>query len=74
MKRSNERKTTFTLFHKPRGNHSLSLQHPNLNIKNYKINRSTSIKFLCISVNEHLTWVDPLTIVENKLSKNLGLS
>ena len=74
MKRLNERKTKFTLFHKPRGNDSLSLQHPNLNIKNYKINRSTSIKFLCISANEHLTWVDPLTIVENKLSKNLGLS
>ena len=69
----NEGKTKFTLFHKPRDNDNLPLQLPNLRINNYKINRSLSIKFLGALVDENLTWVDHITTVANKLSKNLGL-
>ena len=61
------------LFHKPGDKDNLSLQISNLKINNYKIKRSSSTKFLCVLVDENLTWVDHITIVESKLSKNLGL-
>ena len=69
----NEGKTKFTLFHKPRDKDNLLLQLPNLKINNNEIKRSSSIKFLGVLVDENLTWIDQITLVENKLSKNLGL-
>ena len=69
----NEGKTKFTLFHKPHDKDNLPLQLPNLKINNNKIKRSSSIKFLGVLVDENLTWIDHITLVENKLSKNLGL-
>ena len=69
----NEGKTKFTLFHKPRDKDNLPLQLPNLKINNNEIKRSSSIKFLGVLVDENLTWIDHITLVENKLSKNLGL-
>ena len=52
----NERKTKFTLFHKPRAKDNLPPQLPNLKINNNKIKISSSIKFLGVLVNENLTW------------------
>ena len=69
----NEGKTKFTLFHKPRDKDNLPLQLPNLKINNNQIKRSSSIKFLGVFVDENLTCIDHITLVENKLSKNLGL-
>ena len=69
----NEGKTKFTLFHKLRDKDNLPLQLPNLKINNNEIKRSSSIKFLGVLVDENLTWIDHITLVENKLSKNLGL-
>ena len=66
-------KTKLTLFHKPRDKDNLPLQLPNLKINNNEIKRSSSIKFLGVLVDENLTWIDHITLVENKLSKNLGL-
>ena len=66
----NEGKTKFTLFHKPRDKDNLSLQLPNLKINNNEIKRYSSIKFLGVLVDENLTWIDHITLVENK---NLGL-
>ena len=68
-----EGKTKFILFHKPRDNGNLPLQLLNLKINNYKIKRPSSIKFFSVLVDENLTWVDHITILESKLSKNLGL-
>ena len=48
-------------------------QLPALKINNYEIKRSSSIKFLGVMVDEHLNWKDHINIIENKLSKNLGL-
>ena len=42
-------------------------------INYYEIKRSTSIIFLGILVDEHLSWIDHISTLENKLSKNLGL-
>ena len=69
----NEGKTKFTLFHKPCDKDNLRLQLPNLKMNNNEIKRSPSIKFLGVLVDENLTWIDHITLVENKLSKNLGL-
>ena len=69
----NKGKTKFTLFQKPRDNNNLPLQVSNLKINNYKMKISLSIKFFGVLVGENLSWVDHLTVVERKLSKNLGL-
>ena len=68
-----EGKTKFTLFHKQRAEDNLPLQLPNLNINNNEIKQSSPIKFLGVLVDQNLTWIDHITLVENKLSKNLGL-
>ena len=67
----NEEKTN--LFPKPPDKVNLPLQLPKLKINNYKIKRSSLVKFLDVLVDEGLTWVDHITTVENKHSKNLGL-
>ena len=44
-----------------------------LKLNDYDIKKSSSIKFLGVLVDEHLSWPDHINILENKLSKNLGL-
>ena len=69
----NEDKTTFTFFHRIQDRDNLPLRLPILKINDYDIKRSSSIKFLGVLVDEHLSWTDHINILENKLSKNLGL-
>ena len=69
----NEDKTRFTLFYKLQDRDNLPLQLPVLKINNYEIKRWTSIKFLGVMVDEHLNWKDHINVIENKVSKNLGL-
>ena len=69
----NESKTKFTLFHKSWDKDNLPLKLPILKINNFEIKRTTSIKFLGIMVDENLTWNDHIHILQNKLSKNIGL-
>ena len=69
----NEDETRFTLFHRPQDRDNLSLRLPALKINDYEMKRLSSIKFLGIFVDEHLSWVDHINTLENKLSKNLGL-
>ena len=40
-------------------------------MNNYKVKRSSSIKFLGVIVDKHLNWKDHTSIIENKLSKNI---
>ena len=69
----NESKTKFTLFHKSWDKDNLPLTLPILKINNFEIKRTTSIKFLGIMVDENFTWNNHIHILENKLSKNIGL-
>ena len=69
----NEDKTRFTLFCKLQDRDNLPLQLPVFKINNYEIKRSSSIKFLGVMVDENLNWKDRINVIENKLSKNLGL-
>ena len=69
----NEDKTTFTLFHRIQDRDNFPLRLPILKINDYDIKRSSSIKFVRVLVDEHLSWTDHIYILKNKLSKNLGL-
>ena len=69
----NESKTKFTLFHKSWDKNILPLKLQILKINNFEIKGTISIKFLGIMVDENLTWNDHIHILENKLSKNIGL-
>ena len=37
------------------------------------IKRITSVKYLGALIDEHLTWKEHITVIENKVSKNLGI-
>ena len=38
-----------------------------------EIKRITSVKYLGVLIDEHLTWKEHITVIENKVSKNLGI-
>ena len=61
------------LFHKLQDRDNLSLQLPVLKINNYEIERSSSIKFIGVLVDEHLNWKDHINIIKNKHCKSLVL-
>ena len=42
-------------------------------IGNNNIERKTSIKFLGVMLDEHISWTDHVRTVENKKAKNIGL-
>ena len=68
-----EDKTRFTLFHRRQDKDNLLLQLPALKKNGYEIKQSSSIKFFEIFVDEHLSWIDHVNTLENKLSKSLSL-
>ena len=67
----NEGKITYTFFHKFRQKANISLKLPVLAINGKVIERTTSIKFLGILLDEHLSWKNHISVVENKVSKIL---
>ena len=69
----NKYKTKYTFFHKAREKDNIPLKLPALFINDKEIERVTSIKFLGVLFDEHLSWKDHITVIENKISKNLGL-
>ena len=40
---------------------------------NNDIERKSSIKFLGVILDEHISWIDHVRTVENKIAKNIGL-
>ena len=69
----NKDKSRFIIFHELQYRDNLPLQQSVLKINNYKIERSSSMKFLRVMVDEHLKWKYHIHIVENKFSKKFGL-
>ena len=69
----NVKKTKFTLFYKNYFKDEIPLKPPALMIGNNNIERKTSIKFLGVMLDEHISWTDPVRTVENKKAKNIGL-
>ena len=54
-----------------RGNIPLAL--PTLKINNTLIKRVDHIKFLRVLFDENLTWKNHINLIENKMSKSLGI-
>ena len=69
----NKDKTKYTFFHKTREKDNIPLELSLLFINEREIKRITPIKFLGVLIDEHLTWKEHITVIENKSSKNLGL-
>ena len=65
-------KTKYLFFHKPSKKDNIHLRLPKLKINNYEIQRAKSIKFLGISLEQHLTWKEHRKGTENKIG--IGIS
>ena len=69
----NKDKTRYRFFHKTREKDNIPLKLPSLFINDRDIKRITSIKYLGVVIDEHLIWKEHITVIENKVSKNVGL-
>ena len=52
---------------------SLPLQLPTMTFNNIEIKRENSAKFLDVIIDKNLTWKNHIEVVENKISKNIGV-
>ena len=68
-----EGKTRYTFLHKFCQNDNIPLKLPMLAVNRKVIKRTTSIKFLAILLDDHLSWKNHISVVEIKASKNIGL-
>ena len=68
-----KKKTKYVLFHKVTMCDSLPLQLPAMTFNNIEIKRENSVKFLGFIIDESLTWKNHIEVVENKISKNIGV-
>ena len=69
----NTDKTKHVLFQKAKSSDNLPLVLPDLCINNAKIKRENSLKFLGVMIDENLTWKTHVELVENKVSKSVGI-
>ena len=67
----NKDKTKYTFFHKAREKDNIPLKLPALFINDKEIERVTSIKFLGVLTDEHLTWKKHITVIEKKFRSSL---
>ena len=72
-KKQNIKKTKYTFFHKNSVKDSIPLKLPDLHIFNKTIERTSSIKFLGVMLDEHITWNEHIKTIGKKLAKNIGL-
>ena len=63
----------FLAFHKMTMCDSLPLQLPAMTLNNTEIKRENSAKFLGVIIHENVTWKNHIEVVENKISKNIGV-
>ena len=52
---------------------SIPLQLPTMTFNNIKIKRKNSVKFLGVTIDENWTWKNHTEVIENKISKNIGI-
>ena len=69
----NTKKCKYTIFFPKRKSNLLPKQLPDLKLSNFIISRETSIKFLGILLDENLTWKHHNKMIENKVSKSIGI-
>ena len=66
-------KLSITLFHKNSFKDEIPVKLPALMISNNNIERKSSIKFLKVTLDEHISWIDHVRAAEKKIQKNIGL-
>ena len=66
-------KTKDTFFHRLYQRDEIPLKLPNVSIGNQFIEREHSMKFLGVLLDENITWINHLKLIENKISKNIGI-
>ena len=69
----NIKKTKFTLFHKNSSKDDIPVKLLALMVGSNNIERTPSIKVLGVMLNEHISWIDHVRTIENKIAKNIGL-
>ena len=69
----NTDKTKYVLFHKAKSKDNLPLVLPDLFINDVKIKSENSMKFLGVMIDENVTWKTHVELVENKISKSIGI-
>ena len=69
----NADKTKFTSFHKVRQRDNIPLFLPTLKINNTLTIRADHIDFLGVLLDGNLTWKNHINLIENKMSKSLGI-
>ena len=69
----NAGKTKYLFFHKPNACDSIPLRLPIVNFNNIEIKRESSVKFQGVTIDENITWNKHMELVENKVSKNIGI-
>ena len=67
------KKTKYTLFHKNSAKDNIPFKLPDLQIANKTTERTFSIKFLEVMLDENIIWKDHIHTIENKTAKSLGL-
>ena len=63
----NTDKTKHVLFHNAKSKDDLPLVLPDLFIKDVKIKRETSLNFLGVMIDDHLSWKTHVQLVERKI-------
>lgn len=66
-------KTNYTIFHRLHKKDKIPLALPKLIIGEYIVKRECSMKFLGVILDENINWKDHINMIENKISKNIGL-
>ena len=65
--------TNFILLQLRRANEHLPVKLLLLSLDEFEIKQVYSAKFLGVQIDENITWKQQITLMQNKLSKNLGL-
>ena len=69
----NVEKTKYMFFHKRIEQENIVLKLPLLQLNSHIIEKENSLKFLGVILDEHLNWKKHIQLIENKVSKNVGV-
>ena len=70
---SQRSKNQYLFFHKQSARDSIPLRLTTITFNSIEIKRESFIKFLGVIIDENITWDKHIELVENKISKNIGI-
>ncbi|MBY0580860.1 MAG: reverse transcriptase family protein [Rickettsiales bacterium] len=69
----NKTKSKYILFSKSSKSETLPLKLPDISIEKTNLQRTFCIKFLGVLLDEQISWKDHINLIENKISKSIGI-